>query len=663
MCGLTGFLGRSASDAQTMTAVVRRMAMRISHRGPDDEGEWVDATVGVALGHRRLSIIDLSPHGHQPMVSHTGRYVLAYNGEIYNYQQLRAELTVADPNLPWRGHSDTEVALAAFERWGIDASLPRFNGMFAIAVWDRQTRRLYLARDRFGEKPLYYAFVNGHFLFGSELKALAAHPAWRSRIDRGALRAYMRFNYVPAPFTIFDCARKLPASSCLIVETDPATGLIRPGEPRPFWSAVETALAARERPLSDQEQAKEELTALLTRVVRARTIAEVPLGAFLSGGIDSSLIVALMREGTQQPVRTFTIGYDDPSFDESRHAALVADHLGTDHTCELVTPRQAQEAIVQMPAVYDEPFADSSQIPTYLVSRTARKHVTVALTGDGGDELFGGYHRYFVGQRLFPVIRSVPGYARKPIAAAIRALSPSYWESLLRAMRRLGGAARLAELSGERLHRLSRQLHAATTEQMYEVIMARPEDGTVPLHGEEERRATHTEGAAWPHAIPDAEAMMLCDTLNILPDDFLVKVDRAAMSVGLETRAPLLDPELFEFAWRVPLAWKLGSDSGKLLLRAVLHRFVPASIVERPKQGFGIPVGSWLKGPLREWTESLLDERRLRREGFLDAATIRRKWAEHLAGTHDRQNEIWGAVVFQQWLESAQETVAPARSA
>ena len=663
MCGLTGFLTRPGADVHSMTELARRMALRIRHRGPDDNGEWIDAAAGVALAHRRLSVIDLSAHGHQPMLSQPGRYVIAYNGEIYNHGQLREELGAADPNLHWRGHSDTEVALAAFERWGVEGALQRFNGMFACAIWDRKLRRLHLTRDRFGEKPLYYALVNGAFLFGSELKALTVHPAWSGQIDRGALRAYMRFNYVPAPFTIYAAARKLPASTILTVDVDIVSGALSVGEPRPFWSAVEAALAARERPFTDKAEAKEELRDSLARAVEARMMSDVPLGAFLSGGVDSSIVVALMQRKAALPVRTFTIGFDDPTYDESEHAAAVARHLGTVHTCDRITPAEAREAIVQMPAIFDEPFADSSQIPTYLVARTARKNVTVVLTGDGGDELFGGYDRYFVGQRVFPIIRSVPSYVRAPLASAIRALPPSYWESVLRGIRRVSGGSRFADLSGERLHRLSRQLHASSEAQMYEIMMARPEDGTVLLQGCVERPPWLGGESGWTPSIPDAEAMMLFDTLNVLPDDFLVKVDRATMSVGLEARAPLLDPHLFELAWRVPLAWKLGSHTGKLLLREILHERVPAAIVERPKQGFGIPVGAWLKGPLRDWTESLLDERRLRLEGFLEAESIRRKWDEHLAGTHDRQNEIWSAVVFQEWLASTRESVPTARSA
>ncbi len=591
MCGLAGFLSQPGGDAAAMTVAVQRMATRVSHRGPDDRGEWVDAAAGIALGHRRLSIIDLSPQGHQPMPSHTARYVIAYNGEIYNYAELRAELDAATPNLPWRGHSDTEVALAAIERWGFAAALTRFNGMFALALWDRERRQLHLARDRFGEKPLYYAFVNGAFLFGSELKALTAHEAWRGEIDRGALQLYMRFNYIPTPFTIYRAARKLPASSVLTVTVDPVGGGFTVGDPRPYWSAVEVALGAREQPLTDHARAQEELRTLLGRAVGARMMSDVPLGAFLSGGIDSSVVVALMQKTAGHPVRTFTIGYDDPDWDESAHAARVAAHLRTTHTCHQVTPAEARDAIVLMPSVFDEPFADSSQIPTYLVSRAASEGVTVALTGDGGDELFGGYDRYFVGQRIFPKIRSVPSYARGALAAAIRILPPGSWQALIQTIRRVGGQRRLADLSGERLHRLSRQLHATSESAMYEIMMARPEDGTVSLQGCEERLANERGGAGWPTGLPDAEAMMLFDTLNVLPDDFLVKVDRASMSVSLETRAPLLDPAVFEFAWRMPIAWKLGERTGKLFLRELLHELVPAAIVERPKQGFGIPIG------------------------------------------------------------------------
>lgn len=657
MCGLVGFIGGTGIRSQAaLAALAGRMSARLRHRGPDDEGVWVDAHCGVALGHRRLSIIDLSSHGAQPMVSHSGRYLLAYNGEIYNHMELRQELERAGSAIPWRGHSDTETALAAIDHWGLDAALPRLNGMFALALWDREERRLHLARDRFGEKPLYYAVEDGCFLFASELKALLPHPAFRREIDRGALRAYMRFNYVPAPFTIYRSARKLLPATVLTVAVDPAAQAISVGEPRAYWSATEVALKARERRLSDQAAAAEELRALLARVVKSRMMADVPLGAFLSGGIDSSLIVAKMQEQTSRRVLTFTIGFEDPRYDESVPAAQVARHLGTAHACERVTPAQAREAILRMPTIYDEPFADSSQIPTYLVSRTAREQVKVALTGDGGDELFGGYDRYFVGQRAFPLIRSVPASVRGPLSSLIRTMPPATWQTVIGCLRRLGGKGRLADLSGERLHRLARQLGARSEAHMYEIIMARPEDETVPLADCEERQSGSTR--AWLASLPPAEAMMLFDTINILPGDFLTKVDRASMAVSLETRAPFLDPDLFEFAWRLPLEWRIGASAGKVLLREILRDLVPAEIVDRPKQGFGIPVGAWLKGPLRPWAESLLDESRLRQEGFLSPGPVRRKWAEHLAGTHDRQSEIWAAVVFQEWLAGTYDSPA-----
>lgn len=662
MCGLVGFIGSHGdSSSAGISALVRRMVEKIRHRGPDDQGVWTDARSGVAMGHARLSIIDLSSHGAQPMVSHSGRYVLAYNGEIYNHMELRQELEGVGPAIPWRGHSDTETALAAIERWGLHAALPRFNGMFAIALWDREGHRLHLARDRFGEKPLYYAFERGCFLFASELKALLPHPAFGGEIDRGALRTYMRLNYVPAPFTIYRSARKLTPATVLTVAVDPVAQSIAVGNPRQYWSAIEVALAARERRLSDRAAARDELRELLACVVRSRMMADVPLGAFLSGGVDSSVIVAQMQQQSPNRVLTFTVGFEDPSYDESPSAAQVARHLGTAHTCERVTPSQAREAIVHMPAIYDEPFADSSQIPTYLVSRMARKHVAVALTGDGGDELFGGYQRYFVGQRAFPLIRSIPGWARRPLASLIRTMPPAYWQNVIGWLRGLGGGARLADLSGERLHRLAQQLGASSEAHMYEILLARPEDETVALEGCEERQSG--AGRDWLAALPPAEAMMLFDTLNILPDDFLTKVDRASMATSLETRAPLLDPRLFEFAWRLPLGWRINGNAGKVLLREALRERVPDEIVDRPKQGFQIPVGTWLKGPLRAWAESLLDERRLRREGYLSPGPIRRKWAEHLAGTHNRQNEIWAAIVFQEWLASAHAAPAAALSA
>jgi asparagine synthase (glutamine-hydrolysing) len=662
MCGISGFLAAARGSDAEMTAVVRAMASTLATRGPDGSGEWVDAQSGIALGHRRLSIIDLSPAGAQPMLAPHGRYVVVFNGEIYNFRALRAELDGLDPARTWRGHSDTEVMLAAFEQWGLERTLQRLNGMFALALWDRAERKLHLARDRFGEKPLYYGTCRSGagnvVLFGSELKAFAAHPAWRGDLDVGALRLYMQFNYVPAPHTIYTAARKVPAGSVITVSLDRAGTAIEIGKPREYWSALNTALAARDRPLTDRAAAKDELRELLGRAVSERSVADVPLGAFLSGGIDSSLIVALLQRSGGMPVRTFTIGFDDPRCDEAPYALGVAQHLGTDHTCHYVTPAEVRDVIMRMPALYDEPFADSSQIPTFLVAQIARRHVAVALTGDGGDELFGGYHRYFVGQRAFRYIKHVPHIARRALAALLQSVTPGTWESLLRHLRAIGP---LNDVSGERLHRLASQLRAQTVPEMYEVLMSRP-DSEVALASGARSASPFEDALCWPAELTDVEAMMLFDTLNVMADDFLVKVDRAAMGVSLETRAPLLDPALFELAWRMPMAWKVGAHSGKVLLRELLADFVPARLIDRPKQGFGIPVGPWLRGPLRDWAEALLDPQRLRAEGFLDAQRIREQWAQHLAGTHDRQNELWSALVFQEWLASQRKPVqrAPA---
>jgi len=653
MCGISGYLTAARAAAPEMIAIARSMGATLESRGPDGRGEWVDPECGIALGHRRLSIIDLTPSGHQPMVSHDGRFVVAFNGEIYNFRALRAELDAANAQRAWRGHSDTEVMLAAFAHWGLERTLQRLNGMFAIALWDRVERKLHLARDRFGEKPLYYATSGGAFLFGSELKALAAHPLWRGDLDRGALRLYLRFNYVPAPFTIYTAARKLAPGSFLTVSLDRSASALNVGAPREYWSALDTALTARTRPLTDRAAAKDELHALLREAVTLRTVADVPLGAFLSGGIDSSLVVALMREHGSGPVRTFTIGNDDPRYDEADHASRVAAHLGTEHTCQYVMPAQVRDVIVRIPALYDEPFADSSQIPTYLVAQLARQHVTVALIGDGGDELFGGYSRYFVGQRAFGLIKRCPHAIRRMLAGLLESLAPGTWEALFRHARGLGS---LAELSGERMHRLASQLRSRTVPEMYEVLMSRPDADIAIAAGTERSRSPFDDPRCWAPQLSDAEAMMLFDTFNVLVDDFLVKVDRASMGVSLETRAPFLDPAIFEFAWRMPLAWKIGALHGKVLLRELLGELVPARLIDRPKQGFGIPLGPWLRGPLREWAESLLDERRLRSEGFLDAHRIREKWQQHLAGTHDRQNEIWSALVFQEWLANQRRT-------
>jgi asparagine synthase (glutamine-hydrolysing) len=648
MCGIAGYLDPTPRSSTEQEALVRGMTRTIAHRGPDDEGSWTDPSTGIALGSRRLAIQDLSVHGHQPMVSAGGRYVIAYNGEIYNAAELRRELQARGEAPRWRGHSDTEVLLAALECWGIAATLTRCNGMFAFALWDRVERALFLARDRFGEKPLYYGLQGKVLLFGSELKALAAHPAFAGELDRSALDGYMRRNFVPGPASIYAGIRKLPAATYLEVAYPAGDRAPVLREPQPYWSALQVALQARQAPLADEQGTRLQLRESLARAIQSRCVSDVPLGAFLSGGVDSSLIVALMQREASQPVRTFTISFDDPAYDESPYAEEVARHLGARHVTHRVTPREAADAIVHMPSLFDEPFADSSQIPTFLVSRVARRDVTVALTGDGGDELFGGYHRYFVGQRTWNRVAHLPRSVRHGFATVIESLAPSRWEALLRQLRRSPGGSRLRDFSGHRLHRLAMALRARSPRDMYEGIMSRDDEQIV--HRENNTAPTTAFAAHWPASLTVAEAMMISDTLDVLVDDFLVKVDRASMGVSLETRAPFLDPEIYELAWRMPVAWKVGSDGGKFILRDVLSEFVPRHLFERPKQGFGIPIGPWLRGPLRDWAESLLDESVLRSGGLLDPRPIRRLWREHQAGTHDHQQQLWSVLVFQDWL-------------
>jgi asparagine synthase (glutamine-hydrolysing) len=655
MCGFAGFLQRSrviAADA--MADTVRRMADTLRYRGPDDAGTWTDPPAGIALGHRRLSIIDLSPEGHQPMISASGRYVVAFNGEIYNFERLRPELE-ADGH-SWRGHSDTEVMLAAFERWGVEGALERFNGMFAFALWDRADRVLHLARDRLGEKPLYYGWAGETFLFGSELKALRAHPSFRAAIDRDALASYLRYNYVPTPHSIYKGFSKLPAGHVLKI---PAAA--RADVPtRAYWSLRGAAQAGLDRPLScSDEAAVDELDTLLRDAVRIRTVADVPVGVFLSGGIDSSTVVALMQAQSSRPVKSFSIGFDEEGYNEARHAKAVATHLGTDHTELYVTPGEAQAVIPTLPQVYDEPFADSSQIPTILVSRLARREVTVTLSGDGGDELFCGYVRYFWGRRIWRRIGRVPGTLRSLAGRAITALSPQSWNAVMGGVTRLVPATSLGEVTGDRLHKLAEVLSVPSADVLYQGLIshwAQPDSivldsrEAATLHNAAEHRAGFDDFTL---------RMMYLDALTYLPDDILVKVDRASMSVSLEARVPLLDHRVVEYAWRVPLSMKIRDDHGKWLLRQVLYRYVPRGLVERPKMGFGVPIDSWLRGPLRDWAEDLLEEKKLREGGHFDPQPIREKWAEHQSGTRNWQYWLWDILMFQAW----QAAQAPAGTA
>ena len=655
MCGFAGFLQQtSVVGADAMKAAVRHMAGTLQHRGPDDAGAWIDPEAGIAVGHQRLSIIDLSAEGHQPMTSVSGRYVIAFNGEIYNFQDLRKDLQ-ADTSI-WRGHSDTEVMLAAFERWGVEKSLQRFNGMFAFALWDREERLLHLARDRLGEKPLYYGWMGQSLLFASELKALRAHPAWRGEVDRDALAAYLRHNYVPAPHSIYRGISKLPAGTHLVVSAAERECMPRP---RAYWSMRRAAEEGVAHPFEGGERAAvDELERLLLDAVKIRTVADVPVGVFLSGGVDSSTVVALMQAQSQKPVKSFSIGFNEEGYNEAQFAKKVARHLHTDHTELYVTPAEAMSVIPRLPEIYDEPFSDSSQIPTVLVSQLARQQVTVSLSGDGGDELFCGYIRYFWGRRIWNKLRHIPYPMRNLASAGMRGIPTQTWDTVIRGATRLMPSNTLKEITGDRVHKLADVLAVPSAEALYLGLVSHWERPETIVRGSREAESVLTDPSQWAALDDFTLRMMYLDSMSYLPDDILVKVDRASMSVGLESRVPLLDHRLVELAWRIPLSMKIRGQQGKWLLRQVLYRHVPRELIERPKMGFGVPIDSWLRGPLRDWAEELLGERRLREDGYFHPAPIRAKWAEHLSGARNWQYWLWDILMFQAWLDRERRDIA-----
>jgi asparagine synthase (glutamine-hydrolysing) len=645
MCGFAGFLATADQSSDALAYGVRRMIEPLAHRGPDAAGVWVDERAGFALGFRRLAIIDVSPAGHQPMRSASGRYVVAFNGEVYNFEDLRDELEPL--GAVFQGHSDTEVILAAFERWGIVPSLTRFVGMFAMAVWDTERRELTLVRDRLGKKPLYLYREPGLVTFGSELKALFAGPSFDRAIDEEALAAYLRYLYVPAPRTIFRHARKLPPAHVLQL-ADPGAPL---PAPRPYWSLRRAALDGLANPLGGSEADRlDALDGLLRDAVRCRLRSDVPLGALLSGGVDSSAVVALMQEQAGRPVKTYTIGFADEAFDEAPYAAGVAAHLGTDHTELCLTGADTHALVQRLPRIFDEPFADPSQLPTLLVSQLARQEVTVALSGDGGDEVFAGYNRYVVGTRVLPRLHRVPGVLRRPVGAGLERVPAAAWDRLHALASNLLSRAPMPHF-GERVHKLGHMMHAASIGGMYRSLLSagwqRPE-AVAPVRCQPVNESV--EGLVDEDEPADLlDRMMLVDQMVYLPDDLLAKLDRTSMAVSLEVRAPLLDHRVIELSWRLPRSFKLRGQAGKWALRQLLYRRVPPALIDRPKMGFSVPIDRWLRGPLRPWAEAMLADATRERDEWLDPAAVARSWKRLTDGEPAAGLAIWAVVMLQAW--------------
>jgi asparagine synthase (glutamine-hydrolysing) len=712
MCGFSGFLTTDVSILTRAEAEASRMALAIQHRGPDDAGAWADATAGIALGFRRLSILDLSSAGHQPMHSASGRFVMTFNGEIYNHSDLRDLLSVSQlvmPAQPWRGHSDSETLLACLEAWGLEETLQKTVGMFAIALWDKQTRTLYLARDRFGEKPLYYGWATTTstatpaFVFGSEIKALRAYPGFANQVSREALALYMRFTYVPAPFSIYQNIFKLEPGCILSINTDNRSNNstennaklqqggnlpevahlpIAPSAPlRPpalqgglrihrWWALTSVVEAGSHNQITSEKEVIKSLEQCLKDAVRVQSLADVSLGAFLSGGVDSSCIVALMQAQANSKVKTFTVGFEESEFDEAPHARAISKHLGTEHNELFVSATQAQAVIADLPSIYDEPFADSSQIPTYLICKAARHQVTVALSGDGGDELFGGYNRYFWGPRIWNRLAWLPYSGRQAIGAAVRAIPPAGWDTLFGPVNALLPGSKKIYRAGFNSHKIAARIKGVREiDDLYNNLVSEWQDPAqvVKGMGDFSSKGTNyfirenvgmlsdllpTSGVA-----QHEQRMMYRDSMTYLPDDILCKVDRAAMATSLETRVPFLDHRVAELAWRLPLNMKIRNGQGKWALRQVLYKYVPEHLIDRPKAGFSIPLGQWLRGPLKDWAEALIDEKRLELEGYFYIKPIRDKWAQHLSGRYDHTASLWAVLMFQSWLESSSRKV------
>jgi asparagine synthase (glutamine-hydrolysing) len=649
MCGIAGILDCTFRDSKEhLKQNIMDMTNTMVNRGPDSAGYWVDDQVGIALGHRRLAIIDLSAEGQQPMVSSSGRYVMSFNGEVYNYKTLRNNLE--SKGYPFRGHSDTEVALASIEYWGLEQAVQKFVGMFAFALWDKQSLKLYLVRDRLGEKPLYYGWVRKNFLFASELKALTVHPDFGAEIDRNALALYLRYNCIPAPYSIYKGIYKL-LPGCILTITSDQPGVIP--EPIDYWSMRCVAEKGNQNLFSGSEQeAISELDELLRDSVKSKMVSDVPLGAFLSGGIDSSTIVALMQAQSSRPIKTFTIGLHESDYNEAHHAKRIAKHLGTDHTELYLDPQDIINVIPNIPTLYDEPFADSSQIPSYLVAQMARQHVTVALSGDGGDELFAGYNRHVWIPRIWNKTSWLPLPLRRKLAVWLQLKSPAQWNEIYKKFKVFLPSQYRQRVPGDKLHKLAGVLASKNPQEMYYGLVSHWRNPEGIVIGSTEPETVVTDNRRWASLDGLVEQIMFLDSVSYLPDDILVKVDRACMGVSLESRAPYLDHRVVEYAWRLPISMKLKDGQSKWILRQVLYKYVPQELTDQPKMGFGIPLDSWLREPLRDWAEFLLDAKRLREEGFFQPEPIREKWQEHLSGQRNWQHHLWDILMFESWLEN-----------
>ena len=650
MCGIAGLFRPGGGDDSMLAGYVARMTEALAHRGPDATGIWTNAPAGIAFGHRRLSILDLSEAGAQPMRSECGRFAVTFNGEIYNHLDIRSELDACGASPNWRGHSDTETLLCAVRQWGVAAALQRFIGMFAFALWDVELQTLTLCRDRFGEKPLFYGWCGRDLVFASELKALVTHPEWSSTLDRAALTAFMRYSYVPAPSTIWVGTRKLPSASFVTFAAGALPGLMP--EPAPYWLLREQVVTAQKARIVDETEATEELQRLLSAAIKRQCLSDVPLGAFLSGGINSSTIVALMQAQATQKVRTFTIGFAEEAFDEAADARKVAEHLGTSHTELCVDPKTALDVIPKLPQMYDEPFADSSQIPTHLVSVLARQHVTVALSGDAGDELFGGYNRHVWGAKLNERLGGMPAPMRRLVALLLRAVSPEPAGTIARLAQPLLPSRFNVRRAGEQAAKLAGIVGSTSFDHMYQLLSSIDNDPSrTVIQGQEIASWSTDEMDKVLLPLDPLDRMTLADSLSYLTDDILQKVDRAAMAVGLETRVPFLDKDVVEFATRIPPGMKVRAGRGKWLVRQVLYKHVPVALIDRPKTGFSVPLDDWLRGPLKSWTCDLLSSDRLLRQGLFDAKRVEHRLGEHMSGRRSHGYWLWNVLMAQAWYD------------